>query len=50
LAGEVAEGVFGLLDLLLELRDLGGCGVEELLGLTDVREWSGAAGFEFLGE
>ena len=50
LAEQEAELVFGLLDLLLELRDLGGCGVEELLGLADVREWSGAAGLEFLRE
>ena len=50
LAEQQAELVFGLLDLLLELRDLGGGGVEELLGLANVRERSGAAGFELLGE
>ena len=50
LAEEQAQVVFGLLDLLLELWDLGGGGVEELLGLANVRERSGAAGFELLGE
>ena len=50
LAEEQAELVFGLLDLLFELRNIGRGGVEELLGLANVRERSGAAGLELVGE
>ena len=43
LSEQEAERIFLLLNLLLQLRQFRGCGVEQLLGLAHIRERNGAA-------